>query len=297
MKIHSHNEHRLLLVLLAAASPATRSAEAVHQHLTLHGYWSGEGVPYGDDQDAAKQQKKQQLSRSREVKCHALASVFKLSPTAGAALGRPQQRSCSTTSAFLGGLRHRWIGRITGDSTTNNTNGGQGGGTKPTASSGNVSVLQSIVRALKSSFTLGNAGVRCGSTSFLAILVTAACVLTVAANNTIGSRPAAGVGDATTTTVVYNPTVPLLATTPAAPAGDSTGERRAASSWRRALRIRSTAASRRAKAARSRLLRKAPRFPLAHVSWWTALQDRRQVGGVWLAVVGIARYNMLFFVG
>lgn len=196
-------------------------------------------------------------SRSSRAKRYALASVLKL------------------------GVRDR----LTNDRSNNKTTG----------SSFGVAVLQSIAIALKrGGLALGGAGSTAAaegirhrsvaSSPVLAVVVTLACVLSVAAVNTAhiaprptgarGMRRSSVVGDTVVATVHTQGTVSALS-------GDGVKGEGGSSSWKGRLeRWRERRGRTRVKVGRlkEKLLHKAPTFPLAYGSWWQALQDRREVG-------------------
>lgn len=132
------------------------------------------------------------MSCSRQHETHvslgtghrALDSVFKLS------LGRRH-----TTTTFLSRLSDRFLVPNSGNcNDVDNQRGmttldGDSVTALPMAKSRESSLLHMLMGVVKRGLSLGRAGLRCGSTTMFAILVTAVCVFTVAAANGVPARP------------------------------------------------------------------------------------------------------------
>lgn len=175
----------------------------------------------------------------------ALASVLRLR---GA--DEPQQQPPPATN-FWGQLRQRFI---SADSIPASSDPPSSTIVVDHGNRGSMSALvRTVVRALKNG--LMHSGARVRSRGLLALLAVA-CVLSVvgATTNGVVSRPWGGWHRST-------PILPVETSTDVAD-GD--------------IGSTSTMGSNSRSERRRRLL-KTPRFPLAHISWWKALQDRRKV--------------------
>lgn len=204
-------------------------------------------------------------SRGRGVGIGTLASAVRLS---GEQV--PAQIS-STPSSFLRELRNRFTssGGSTSsrESTSDDSSDGSTSSTivvstaPPTASSMTDTLTAVFLRVAKK-FTngLSQGGAHLRRTGWLAMLAVA-CLLSVSRASAVVSRPWGGRPSRSVAVVVADSSVAV-----------DEENRMTSSSGSRAGR-------KYVKHARGGLLLKMPTFPLAHISWWKAVQDRRKVGG------------------
>lgn len=212
-----------------------------------------------------------------------LASVLKLSQGAGNAREVDGQQSQPATT-FLRRLRDCCSSRTSNTKTANSsdvrlrrgneaTSGRRRSTTTPATKSsvaGITELLHNIATVLKSGLAQSGTGMRRRGSTMAAVIVGVVCFLSVAAANTV-SRPTGWASRRITRD-------PSSATAAVVSPPDAVGE--CHSRRPRILLPLSRGLGRRGKereAGRNRLL-KAPRFPLAYISWWKALKDRQQVG-------------------
>ena len=232
----------------------------------------------------------------------ALASILKLSYRERKPHGALQQQPQPEPSAgFLERLRARFGNDDTPSTTTMSTTttataGGGGAGATAVAA-----FLQQVTRLFRSELAQSSSagvGAQLGRGSkIVAIVLGVACLLSVAAANTVVSRSSGWVGcwgrrggeSKLADCGIKSNTTALALTGNAADAVDDDK----CSSTSRLLSLRrkvgrlgigsreedATGTGGRRRILRAPALLKAPRFPLAYVSWWKALRDRREVGG------------------
>lgn len=153
--------------------------------------------------------------------------------------------------------------------------------TKSSSAAGTATISQQVHGALRSTFFLRVVGKRQRGSTIASFLVGIACILSVAAaasdNSVVLSCPA----DWATRARTRGATTNSLAVVVCVPEGESGygGGKPRLLSLKKRLRFgdRRRGKRRRRTVPLGRLFR-APRFPLAHVSWWKAFRNRRKVG-------------------
>lgn len=277
MKRYRERSRGAVLVLLAAAIPKVALAEL--QQVTFRRHSTSGSSSYSGRMSGGGGEQQQDVTvtrRSRGVggERHggsALASVFRLTRKI---VEQPSSQQPSST--FLARLQDRLHVISHGSRKSDN---GSGSGRRlthrnnaiantATSSAGASAFLNRIARALKDGLAQSGAGVRRGST-IAVIILGVACILSVAAANTIVSHPAGWIGWGAKNTNSNSTMAAVAAPLDGGVEGDA-GRSRLMSSLK--------GLGRRGQAGGSgRLLAKAPRFPLAYVPWWKAVQDRRKV--------------------
>lgn len=283
----------VVLVLLAAAVPKVALAELQQVTFRRHSTsgsssYSGRMSGGGEQQQDANFTRRPRGLEGERYGGSALASVFRLTRKI---VEQPSSQQPSST--FFGRLQDRLHVSSHGSRKSDNGSGGRRiahgnnaitNTTTKSAGEGASTFFNRVARVLKDGLAQSGAGARRGSTIVIVILGVA-CILSVAAANTIVSHPAGWVRWGARSTNSNSTIVEVVADPLDVGVEGDAGKSRLLSSLKGLGRRGPVAGS-------ERLLAKAPRFPLAYVPWWKAVQDRRKVSTCYYGWFKFERENV-----